>query len=197
MSNLFAGNANVTDSTFVAIGRDQLNQSTHITYSSPQDSLSAALKPVDRSGYYVPPCMRGTRHWVIEQIHTWINDSEMPNILWLSGSPGVGKSTIASTLVSRLLEMGKLGSHFFFKRDDVTLSDPAALWRTVAFDVAQTDSVFAKRLLGNLHKVDATRPDIESHFKHLISNPLSESLKEDMTHTTKVCSDFVKHDCVS
>jgi pantothenate kinase-related protein Tda10 len=66
--------------------------------------------------------MEGTRQWIIDQIHTWLNDFQAPNILWLGGSPGAGKSTIASTLVSQLAELGRLGSSFF---GDVALSDPA------------------------------------------------------------------------
>jgi hypothetical protein len=79
--------------------------------------------------------------------------------------------------VSELAEMGRLGSSFFFKRGDAALSDPAAVWRTVAFDLAQVDPVFAERLVVNLkeRKVDLSRADIESHFKYTIEDPLMES----------------------
>ena len=76
--------------------------------------------------------------------------------------------------------MGLLGSSFFFKRGDIALSDPAALWRTVAFDLAQRDSFFAGRLIENLNegRVDPTRADIAMHFKHLIKDPLAVSLEK-------------------
>jgi predicted ATPase len=56
------------------------------------------------------------------------------NILWLSGSPGAGKSSLAVKLRDR----GRLGSIFFFRRENITLSDPTVLWRTdlVEFDPA-------------------------------------------------------------
>jgi hypothetical protein len=169
-------------SQFHNVGRDQynytniINQSPNTSHKEAQAVLSA-LKPVDRSGYYVTPCMRGTRQRIIDQIHAWLKDPQAPNILWLGGSPGAGKSTIASTLVSQLAEMGQLGSSFFFKRGDVALSDPAAVWRTVAFDLAQVDPIFAERLVANLkeRKADVSRPDIESHFKYMIEDPLKES----------------------
>jgi hypothetical protein len=163
------------------ISGDQYNSTIHHHLpTSSQETVLAALKPVNRSGYYVTPCMQGTRRWIIDQIHSWLSDIEAPNILWLGGSPGAGKSTIASTLVSQLAEMGRLGSHFFFKRGDVALSDPAAVWRTVAFDLAQVDPAFAKRLVANLteRKVDLSRADIESHFKYTIEDPLMESWKK-------------------
>jgi hypothetical protein len=165
------------------ISGDQYNttNTTHhhhpSTLSQNEENILAALKPVNRSGYYVTPCMKGTRQWVFDQIHTWLNSTHAPNILWLGGSPGAGKSTIASTLASKLAEMGRLGSHFFFKRGDVALSDPAAVWRTVAFDLAKVDPVFAERLMENIkdRKVDLSRADIELHFKYTIEDPLMES----------------------
>jgi len=166
----------VNHSQFNTAGRDQYN--TYNTIVTNQETVLGTLKPVDRSGYYVPPCMRGTRKWLVQSIHCWLNDQQATNILWLSGSPGSGKSTIASTLVSQLGEVGWLGSSFFFKRGDIALSDPAAVWRTIAFDLAQKDFLFAERLIENLNerRVDPTRADIESHFKYSIEDPLTVSL---------------------
>jgi hypothetical protein len=175
-----AHNTDASHSQFNSVGRDQYNiRNTNITYSANHDPILASLKPIDRSGYYVPPCMRGTRRWVVDKINSWLDDPLAPNILWLSGSPGAGKSTIASTVVSQLAERGRLGSNIFFKRGDVALSDPATVWRTVAFDLAQIDKVFAQKLMDHLkkRKVDPARADIESHFKHLIEEPLTESWK--------------------
>src|ERR1700722_11824499 len=157
------------------VGRDQYTIVTN------QETVLSTLRPVDRSGYYVLPCMQGTRQWLIDSIHRWLNDQLAPNnILWLSGSPGSGKSTIAFTLVSQLGEMGWLGSSFFFKRGDIALSDPVALWRPVAFDLARKDSFFAERLIENLNegRVDPARADIAKHFKYLIEDPLAVSLEK-------------------
>ena len=157
------------------VGRDYTTITHH--HDTSQETVLAALKPVDRSAYYVTPCMPGTRQWIIDQTHNWLNDLQASNVLWLGGGPGAGKSTIASTLVSQLAEMGRLGSSLFFKRGDIALSDPAVVWRTVAFDLAQVNPIFAGRLVANLkeRKVDVSRADIESHFKYLIEEPLMES----------------------
>src|SRR3984957_10049608 len=165
---------NASHSQVNKVGRDQYNQYNIVTN---QETVLSTLRPVDRSSYYVLPCMQGTREWLIDSIHRWLNNQLAPNnILWLSGSPGSGKSTIASTLVSQLGEM--VGSSFFFKRGDIALSDPAALWRTVAFDLARRDSFFAERLIENLNegRVDPARADIVKHFKYLIEDPLAVSL---------------------
>ena len=157
-------------------GRDQHNiHHTEITYKAEDDPILTSLKPVKR--FYVQPCMPGTRQWMIDKIHDWLDDHQAPNILWLSGSPGAGKSAIATTIVSNLQEAGQLGSYFFCKRDDIALSDPASCWRTIAFDLAQYDPVIAKRMIENIKrkKIDPGRPDIESHYKYLIEDPLRET----------------------
>lgn len=165
------------------VGGDQYNIDLASKEQSVQSVLTS-LKPVDRTGtgYYVQPCMAGTRSWIIDTILSWLDNGALPNILWLSGSPGAGKSAIASTLVSLLEGRSRLGSSFFCKRGDANLSDPSAFWRTVAFDLAQSDSFIAKRLVENLEarRVDPGRPDIQSHFEHLIEDPLAESRRRRM-----------------
>ena len=155
-------------SQFTHVDGNQINM------SSSADTLLASLKPV-RHQRFVMPCMEGTRKGVFRKIDSWLDDFATHNILWISGSPGVGKSAIMSSLESRLRTIGRFGASFFFDRGNVSLSDPTALWRTVAFDLARKYPLMAKRLVKNLRddKVDPGRPDIESHFKHLIQEPLS------------------------
>jgi Mrp family chromosome partitioning ATPase len=183
MANFFQGSRYVdaSDCYFASIGRDHLEISNsftvHNTFAEERNSAAAlaALKPVDRSGCYVSPCTPGTRQCVFEQIGSWLRDREAPNVLLLSGSPGVGKSTIAWTLASKLQTTGLLGSAFFCKRDNVTLSDPTTIWRTVAFDLARRDKHFADRVIENLKagRVDPMRADIGMHFESLTKDPLA------------------------
>jgi len=68
----------------------------------------------------------------------------------------------------------RLGSSFAFKRGDISLSNPAALWCTVAHDLARYDTSFASILVEMLKvgTVDLGRPDVASHFQFLIKEPL-------------------------
>jgi hypothetical protein len=187
-SGSFAGPDN-TDARYSTFNNVAGNQHiTYMNYASPSERILATLKPVERGGYYVSQCMKGTREDIFTNIDQWLGDFDAPNVLWLSGSPGAGKSTIASSLVSRLTRRRRLGSSFFFKRGDITLSDPAALWRTVAFDLAKSNPTFAHILVRILEQrvVDPRRPDIASHFQYLIQEPLIKSHNHFPSHTIPV-----------
>ncbi|KZP30208.1 hypothetical protein FIBSPDRAFT_708234, partial [Athelia psychrophila] len=86
---------------------------------------------------------------------------------------GVGKSAIASTLVSNLQEAGRLGGYWFSSRDDNLLSDLVAIWRTIASDLAHMHPEVARRVTRNIrqHKVEPARADMELHFKYLVEEP--------------------------
>jgi hypothetical protein len=172
--------------TFNDIGRDQ--NITYINRKSESKEILASLRPVERGGYYVSPCMKGTREEIFEEIDQWLYDGDARNMLWLSGSPGAGKSAIASSLVSKLTERRQLGSRFFFKRGDITLSDPASLWRTVACDFAKFDPSFATNLVEVLkeRKVNPEIPDIALHFQYLIEEPLTKTYDRSSSHAIPV-----------
>ena len=132
--------------------------------------------------------MEGTREEIFGQIDQWIDGIDEPNILWLCGDPGAGKSAIAPSPVSKLRDRRRLGSSFFFRRGDIHLNDPSAVWRTVAFDLAQSNPIYAKNLAEVLkeRRVDPERPDLASHFKLLIKEPLEKSHVHSAPHNIPV-----------
>ena len=139
--------------------------------------MLAALKPAadERRRYVVPECMEGTRRALFEEISSWVNDFDAPNVLWISGRPGSGKSAIASSLVSELTKLRRLASHFFCKRDYLRLGDPAVLWRTVASDLAGFNPAVKASLLELLKKADFKDTDILLHFHCFIAAPLTKN----------------------
>jgi 2-phosphoglycerate kinase len=80
---------------------------------SPRDeALLDDLKPKRCS---IPAeCMDETRQDILTKANSWIKNLDALNILWVSSHPGVGKSTIASTLVASLGASHHPGSSFFF-----------------------------------------------------------------------------------
>lgn len=130
----------------------------------------------------MPKCFKGSRQWILDKIYAWLDDfhEQTPNVLWLSGGEGAGKSALASTLLSNLQGAGRLGGYWLCKRDNDLLSDPASIWRTISFDLAHMDSEVAKRVAKNIrqNKVQPARADVELHFRVLIEDPVKKCWEE-------------------
>lgn len=136
------------------------------------------LKPKDiNRGVPAEECLDGTRQDILMTIDDWIGDLHAPNILWLKGHPGVGKSAIAASIVKQLQLSHRLGSSFFFQRDKATLMTPAALWQSVAFDLAHKYPSARKTILAKLNteEVGPSTANINMLFHHLILEPLKAS----------------------
>ncbi|KAJ6623282.1 hypothetical protein B0H10DRAFT_1909435 [Mycena sp. CBHHK59/15] len=142
------------------------------------DAILQRLKPVTSS---VPRgqegCLEETRMDILSAIHQWTEDLDGPNVLWLHGHPGTGKSAIATTVRVRLQESGRLGSSYFFKREDFAYQTPEALWCSVAYDLAQRYPAVRIATIDKLRSRDVD-PEVTGHyevFMKLIAMPLAAS----------------------
>ena len=117
--------------------------------------------------------MPGTREDVLTHIKTWLHDLNEPNIFWLSGSPGSGKTTIASTVVT---DFDCFYGQFFFHRDEAELRDPDNLWRRIALDLSLGYNDLGKTIAQALEtqKANIRGLDISMQFEHLIAKPLQQ-----------------------
>jgi hypothetical protein len=136
------------------------------------------LKPrdIDRSSPH-SECMTGTRQNIFARIDEWLTDFDAPNILWVKGLPGAGKSAIASSLVERLVQSRRLGASFFFQRNKPDTTTPSTLWRMVAFELSRQYPSARKSLVAKLRE-DEIRPttgNIEKLFQHYVYEPLVAS----------------------
>ncbi len=43
-------------------------------------------------------CLEKTRVNILKEATDWLEDAKAPNILWIVGAPGTGKSTIATKI---------------------------------------------------------------------------------------------------
>ena len=125
----------------------------------------------------VARCMDGTRVNILKQVHDWVADDEAPNILWLKGSPGAGKSAIATSVVASLGQ--RRGPSFFFKRDRDDLNNPRHLWPTIAYDLALAHRAFRQRITGtmNTRGLEPGRISVEDQFKYLIEESAAACIK--------------------
>ena len=120
--------------------------------------------------------MPGTREDVLTLIKTWLDDLSEPNIFWLSGSPGTGKTTIASTVVA---DSDCFSGQFFFHRDEAELQNPDNLWRHLALDLALGFNDLGKLIAQALEtqKANIKGLDISMQFEHLIAKPLQQTFE--------------------
>ena len=99
--------------------------------------------------------------------------------MWISGSPGAGKSAIASSVVSDLCE--KVSSvDFFFKSGDAYWGNPASLWAAIAVQLANIDTSFRQSIVPAMRdgKASASKTDVNLHFRHLFEVPLQQDPAE-------------------
>jgi len=121
--------------------------------------------------------MPGTHTDILDGILAWIHGEESEqNILWLCGSPGAGKTAIASSVVSELNKAGAPRASFFCKRDSTALCDPSAIFRSFAFDLAEFDPAIRESVLRVLKEDDVANVDvmassIDWQFNHLLRKP--------------------------
>lgn len=109
-------------------------------------TLKALLGPVSASGQVYSAInegrMPGSGKWVEERIKEWWDGGEP--LLWIHGGPGVGKSYLASKIVSDLAKNDDtVVASFFCKNNDVDLQSFNKALRTLAWQVVVLRSDFA------------------------------------------------------
>ncbi|KAL0948619.1 hypothetical protein HGRIS_010428 [Hohenbuehelia grisea] len=77
-------------------------------------------------------CIEGTRLTVLKELREWMIDASSPQILWLTGLAGKGKSTIAKTLARHAHDNNILGASFFCSRNHAARSDSVYIIPTFA-----------------------------------------------------------------
>ena len=117
------------------------------------------------------PCMEGTRFDILHQIETEIERTVGHNVIWIRGSPGVGKSALAASITVRLQSRGRHVIWFRFDRTQSTTITTEALWRVVACSLARWyPSLRQQMARGN---TEISSSNIDHLFETLIEKPLS------------------------
>ena len=118
-------------------------------------------------------CLTGTREDILAMCKAWSMDPNAPNILWIKAAPGAGKSAIASSLVGVVeIKRKRLGSYFFFKSQESSITTTIAFLQNAAYDLARHPTV-RKHLSEKLRnkEIDFTTPNIKELFHQLIEEP--------------------------
>ncbi|GAB1528185.1 hypothetical protein RhiTH_011377 [Rhizoctonia solani] len=134
----------------------------------PQDSRLKSLSPVHLATYTAllalsedvnrRACTEGTRVSILAKLNQWSVDPTQPNVFWMNGMAGTGKTTIAYTFAKSLRERGALGASFFFTRISNECQDVRQIMPTIAYQLARHWPSFGSALLGVLEQ----EPEIQS-----------------------------------
>ncbi|KAF5362383.1 hypothetical protein D9756_002772 [Leucocoprinus leucothites] len=171
----YARDFQINNSTFIEVNPGSDTQILSFTESQDGQKLKRALVEGLEFIPLANECMQDTRVGILSDVDARIRDSEGTNLIWIKGFPGVGKSTLASTIVSRLRKRGELLSYFVFDRAKPTVTTTTALWRRVAWDLVRLHSFARQPLLKRIddETLDINTPNVGSLFTSLIVEPLS------------------------
>ena len=128
-------------------------------------------------------CLEETRHEILDEITTWINNIEdnTPRVFWLHGNAGTGKSSIAHTIADRFKKLGRLGSCYCFDRNKMAEERHKKIFTTIARDLADRDKQMRRELANVVHLDNSLKntTDILQQWKELIMKP-AKALSEAM-----------------
>ncbi|KAE9392793.1 hypothetical protein BT96DRAFT_1023345 [Gymnopus androsaceus JB14] len=122
-------------------------------------------------------CLEGTREQLLKDLHNCALGGlgSGKQIIWIHGTPGRGKSTIAKSLAIRLHEENALAASFFFSRSHESRSNFNNVFCTIACQIAIFNQQFRNILVDILEQDDQlghATPGIQ--LKKLIIDPLSK-----------------------
>ncbi|ORX97796.1 hypothetical protein BCR34DRAFT_577708 [Clohesyomyces aquaticus] len=109
--------------------------------------------------------MVGTCEWFTEKevYRQWCDfGSNSPRILWVTGIPAAGKSTLAGHSVEHLQKIKANYSYFFFKYSDRSKSLLSACLRSLASQLAYQSAPVRVRLLDIIHESESSIIDINN-----------------------------------
>ncbi|KAE9395096.1 hypothetical protein BT96DRAFT_885974, partial [Gymnopus androsaceus JB14] len=122
-------------------------------------------------------CLEGTREQLLKDLHNHALGGLGPGkqIIWIHGTPGRGKSTIAKSLAIRLHEENALAASFFFSRSHESRSNFNNVFCTIAHQIAMFNQQFHDILVDILEKDNQLGHSAANiQFKKLIIEPLSK-----------------------
>ncbi|KAF8189497.1 hypothetical protein K438DRAFT_2018987 [Mycena galopus ATCC 62051] len=123
-------------------------------------------------------CLEGTRKRIFEKIDTFVAEHGSPNILWIKGSPGSGKSSVARSVVQKLANTSHLGASFFFERDNTSFTAPSTMLRSLSVDLCTRPAFWDALVATQSHRIDFNTSSISHQFQRLVEEPLKSVVNE-------------------
>ncbi|KAG8792948.1 hypothetical protein FRC12_004393 [Ceratobasidium sp. 428] len=118
-------------------------------------------------------CTPNTRVDILGGLHTWANTTESPQIYWLNGMAGTGKTTIMYSFCMELDNTYQLGASFFCSRLLPDCQDVTRIIPTIAYQLSSFSHPFKSALCDVLAgNRDLGTYDVLTQFDKLVKQPL-------------------------
>ncbi|KAF9542082.1 WD40 repeat-like protein [Agrocybe pediades] len=167
--------SDVTLRTHVEIGK--LREATDAT-------LLRTLVPVDDARYNSAystavkrrGCTASTREQILDDLRTWVKDSQGSKVFWMNGMAGTGKTTILYSFCEWLEENKRLAGNFFCSRASTSCRDLNNIVRSIAYQLAHYSPAFRSQLCEILEeKQNPHTLNVGEQFKWVMAMPLENS----------------------
>lgn len=149
--------------------------------SSDERILLEILKPVPgaSSDHTHTPCLSGTRTIVIKNICDWALDTSLNKMFWLNGLPGVGKSSIACSVLKELRTLdNSTAESFFCQRGNMLYNNAKVVIQTLIYNLACDVPAFRDCLLLKLRDARGQNYLEYTHYSEELRDIVCSSLKE-------------------
>ena len=128
----------------------------------------ALQKTIARHAQYCEAVLESTGKWLLaeDSFQRWM--SRKTPLLWVTGGPGTGKSCLSSIIITALRNAYPANNvtkqdgtnvsiaYFYVKEDEQELRSLENLIKTIAYQIAQADTVFRSHVVGALNNVETT-----------------------------------------
>ncbi|KLO19526.1 hypothetical protein SCHPADRAFT_65784 [Schizopora paradoxa] len=126
-------------------------------------------------------CLPGMEKAVLSSVGVWLKSKGMPNVFWVSGTPGSGKVPLAITIITRSFRSTDPRKHFTKKRLP-GLNNPRSIWPSISSELAilyrRAEAEILEHMACGAYSDDM---DIETQFRFLIFEPLMKQFTPDPT----------------
>jgi hypothetical protein len=127
----------------------------------------------------VNECLPGTRLAILHTIDDWLSDirADRPQILWLHGLAGTGKSTLSATVASSLEKSHRLGGTFFFSRTAAERNKPQSVFSAIVSQLVTAVPRLAEQIFAALEENPSLGDSApRTQFSKLIARPLAKAV---------------------
>ncbi|KAB5593576.1 hypothetical protein CTheo_2965 [Ceratobasidium theobromae] len=120
-------------------------------------------------------CTEGTRTAILSSMDEWSHDPNAPDLYWMDGMAGTGKSTIACSFSKALERRKQLAASFFCTRSSPECRQVGRIIPTIAYQLARYSIPFQGALceiLGN--EPDIATRNVAKQVERLLKEPLDK-----------------------